>query len=134
MTNIAEEFGKNAGEIWKTLNTTGPLPESKLMQLTNLHEDEFYVAVGWLARENKICKNGPMYKLGDTNLAPKIGYDAGKIWKILETKGSVDIYDMATLAQIEERETYSALGWLARENKIEPKTTRIPKEYTIRRY
>ncbi len=134
MTNINEEFGKNAGEIWKTLNTNGPLPESKLMQLTNLHEDEFHVAVGWLARENKICKNGPVYKLGDTNLAPKIGNDAGKIWKILETKGSVDIYDMASLAQIEERETYSALGWLARENKIEPKTTRIPKEYTIRRY
>lgn len=133
MKNIAEEFGWHAGKVWDTLSVHGPLTESKLMQLTNLHDDEFYVAIGWLARENKICKTGPFYKLGETNLAPKVGNDAGKIWKILETRESVDISDMASIAQIEERDTYSALGWLARENKIEPKTTRVPREYRIRK-
>ena len=56
MINIIEEFGRNAGELWKTLNTHGPLPETKLMENARLQEDEFYVAIGWLARENKVCK------------------------------------------------------------------------------
>lgn len=133
MINLPEEFGRNAGDVWKTLNTHGPLTESKLMQLTNLHDEELHVAVGWLARENKICKSGPFYKLGETNLTQKIGYDAGKLWKILENHESVEVSDMANLAQIEERDAYSALGWLARENKIEPNTTRIPREYRIKK-
>jgi hypothetical protein len=131
MINIIEEFGRNAGELWKTLNTQGPLPETKLMENTRLQEDEFYVAIGWLARENKVCKTGPLYKLGETNLTNKIGIDAGKVWKVLETRGKVDVLDIANITQLEEREVYSALGWLARENKIEPKTT-IPKEYKIK--
>ena len=131
MINIIEEFGRNAGEIWKTLNKHGPLPETKLMENSRLQEDEFYVAVGWLARENKICKTGPLYKLGETNLTTKIGNDAGKVWKILETRNKVGVIDIASMARLDEREVYSAIGWLARENKIEPKTT-IPKEYRIK--
>ena len=131
MIDIIEEFGRNAGELWKTLNALGPLPETKLMENARLQEDEFYVAVGWLARENKICKTGPLYKLGETNLIAKIGSDAGKVWKVIDTRRKIDVLDIANILQIEEREVYSALGWLARENKIEPKTT-IPKEYRIK--
>jgi hypothetical protein len=131
MINIIEEFGRNAGELWKALNTHGPLPETKLMENARLQEDEFYVAIGWLARENKVCKTGPLYKLGETNLTNKVGADAGKVWKVLETRGKVDVLDIANITQLDEREVYSALGWLARENKIEPKTT-IPKEYKIK--
>ena len=131
MINIIEEFGRNAGELWKALNTHGPLPETKLMENARLQEDEFYVAIGWLARENKVCKTGPLYKLGETNLTNKVGADAGKVWKVLETRGKVDVLDIANITQLDEREVYSALGWLARENKIEPKTT-VPKEYKIK--
>jgi len=131
MINIIDEFGRNAGELWKALNTHGPLPETKLMENARLQEDEFYVAIGWLARENKVCKTGPLYKIGETNLTNKIGADAGKVWKVLETRGKVDVLDIANITQLDEREVYSALGWLARENKIEPKTT-IPKEYKIK--
>jgi len=132
MINIMDEFGRNAGAVWKTLNVHGPLPETRLMELTKLHEDEFHAAVGWLARENKICKTGSVYKLGETNLTTKIGESAGKLWKILETHGTFDTTDLSTWAQIEERDAYTALGWLARENKIEAKTS-IPKEYQIKR-
>jgi hypothetical protein len=129
MINVYEEFGKNAGEIWKTLNNYGPLTELKLKETTKLKEDEFYVAIGWLARENKIYKDGPIYKLGDTNLTHKIGNDAGNIWKILETRGNIDVYDVSTALKLDEREVYAALGWLARENKIEAKMKTVPREY-----
>ena len=132
MINVYEEIGRHAGEVWKTLQTFGPLPETKLMETTHLNEDEFYAAVGWLARENKINKTGAMYKLGDTNLTTKIGNDAGKIWKVLETRGTFDVSDITVLTQIDERDAYSALGWLARENKIEAKTS-LPKEFKIKR-
>jgi hypothetical protein len=72
-----------------------------------------------------------LYNLGETNLTNKVGADAGKVWKVLETRGNVDVLDIANITQLDEREVYSALGWLARENKIEPKTT-VPKEYKIK--
>ena len=131
MINIWDEFGRNAGEVWRTLNAYGPLPESKLMENTKLQEDEFHIAVGWLARENKICKTGTLYQLGETNLTNRIGTNAGKIWKMIETRGKFDVYDITRLTDMEERDAYSALGWLARENKIEAKTA-IPKEYRMK--
>ena len=131
MTNVMEEFGKNAGEIWKTLNTYGPLTETRLKETTRFHDNEFYVAIGWLARENKICKDGPIYKLGETNLTDKIGADAGKVWKIMETHGKVDMHNIMNQLQIDEKDAYCALGWLAREDKIETTKT-IPKKYQIK--
>jgi len=88
------------------------------MEATKLMAEDFYVAVGWLARENKISKTGLVYSLGQTNLNDKIGEDAGKIWKVLNTWGEVDISYIPKLAQINERDTFCALGWLAREGKI----------------
>ncbi|MEM0466987.1 MAG: winged helix-turn-helix domain-containing protein [Candidatus Thermoplasmatota archaeon] len=132
MTNVYEEFGKHAGEIWRTLDKYGPLTELKLKETTKLKDDEFYVAIGWLARENKIWKDGPFYKLGSTNLTYKIGNDAGNVWKLLETKGTIDIYDVSTTLKLDERDIYAALGWLARENKIEAKTPTVPREYRPR--
>ena len=131
MKNILEEFGINAGKIWTTLNSQGPLPEAKLMQTTKLSDPEFYSAIGWLARENKICKTGTLYQLGETNLTNRIGTNAGKIWKMIEIRGKFDVYDITRLTDMEERDAYLALGWLARENKIEAKTA-IPKEYRMK--
>ena len=133
MFNIVDEFGKNAGAVWTILNTQGPLSETKLLENTKLQDEELQVAIGWLARENKICKYGSLYKVGETNLSTKIGNDAGKIFKILETRGKVDINNITDIAQINEKDVYSAIGWLARENKIEPKPS-IPREYQIKKY
>jgi hypothetical protein len=60
-----------------------------------------------------------MYKLGQTNLTPKIGSDAGKVWNTVARQGEVDISTIAKLAQITEVDAYTALGWLARENKVQ---------------
>ena len=133
MENIVEQFGRNAGEIWKVLSTLGPLTETKLKETTKLQDDEFYAAIGWLARENKINKTGAIYKLGDTNLTQKIGTDAGRLWTMLTKYGRIDLYDLAHELPLDERDIYSAIGWLARENKIEPKKA-IPKDYQTKNW
>jgi hypothetical protein len=114
-------FGENAGKVWEALNCKGPLSETKLLTTTLLDERELQAAIGWLARENKICKNGTVYKLGESNLTPKIGADAGKVYMILSQKGEVDVQTLARNARIDVSEAFSALGWLAREAKIEYK-------------
>lgn len=121
MSNILEEFGQNAGKIWKTLNVYGSLSKTNLIKKTKLRVNDFYVGIGWLARENKICKEGSFYKLGETNLTNKIGEDAGEVWKALNNLENIDISYIAKLAHIEERDVYSAVGWLAREDKIQAK-------------
>jgi hypothetical protein len=116
-----EEIGQNAGKIWKILNLQGPLTESRLMNSTMLDENQFQAAIGWLARENKISKSGSFYRLGATNLTDKIGADAGKLWDTLAKNNEIDISAIAKLAHLNEKDAYSALGWLAREDKIESK-------------
>jgi len=118
MRKFTEDFGRNAGKVWTTLNTRGQLNEPTLLKNTRLTTNDLYAAVGWLARENKIYKEGAFYKLGQTNLTDKIGLDAGRIWKVLESHKEVDITSIAKIANIKVRDAYSALGWLAREDKI----------------
>ena len=122
MSTIAEEFGQNAGKVWQALNENGPLSETKLINTTFLNEHQVHVAVGWLARENKVCQNGTVYKIGGTNLEGKIGFDAGKIWTVLSKQQTdVDISSLARLTKIDVKDVDAAIGWLARENKIDAK-------------
>ena len=119
MKDIIETFGKSSGKVWNTLNKYGPLTQTSLIKYSGLAENDFYAAVGWLARENKIAKVGTKYQLSETNLTSKIGEDAGKIWNLLNSHGDCDISLIATIHQIKVRDAYSALGWLAREDKIQ---------------
>jgi len=122
MSPIIAEFGQNAGKVWQVLNEKGPLSEIKLINTTFLNEHQLCAAVGWLARENKICRNGTVYKIGGTNLEGKIGFDAGKIWTVLsQQQTDVDISSLVRLTRIDVKDVYSAIGWLARENKIDAK-------------
>ena len=121
MINNIGDFGRNAGKIWEILNTQGSLPQTNLMKKTKLKNDEFYAAIGWLARENKICKHGTTYNLGETNLTDKIGEDASKIWNVLQTCGDIDATYIPKLADIPKKDMYSALGWLACEGKVKTK-------------
>jgi len=122
MSPIIAEFGQNAGKVWQVLHEKGPLSEIKLINTTFLNEHQLCAAVGWLARENKICRNGNVYKIGGTNLEGKIGFDAGKIWTVLsQQQTDVDISSLARLTRIDVKDVYAAIGWLARENKIDAK-------------
>jgi len=124
MIEITEEFGLNAGRVWRTLNSCGPLTEIQLIEETGLREKEIYAAIGWLARENKITRDNGLYRLDETNLNTEIGEDAGKIWQILSTEGELDTIHISRLIHRDERSIFSALGWLAREKKIQLKRTK----------
>ena len=123
MRDIIVEFGINAGKVWKALNSWGSCTESQLIENTRLSSKEVHAAIGWLARENKIYKDGKLFKLGETNLTVKLGENAGKIWYVLHTQREADILHISKLAQMDERDTYSALGWLAREGTINTKAS-----------
>ena len=133
MSPIIAEFGQNAGKVWQVLNEKGPLSEIKLINTTFLNEHQLCAAVGWLARENKICRNGTVYKIGGTNLEGKIGFDAGKIWTVLSQQHTdVDISSLVRLTRIDVKDVYSAIGWLARENKIDAKNVMKQKNQQLK--
>jgi hypothetical protein len=119
MNEIASSFGTNAGLVWRTLQQYGPLSESALVEHTHFSTYQLFVAIGWLARENKIRKENDLYKLGETNLVPLVGKDAGKIWRALDIWGEVDSISLSRLARISEDDVFCAAGWLAREGKID---------------
>jgi hypothetical protein len=119
MINTVEQFGRNAGKIWETLNQCGPMTEEQLMETTSLRDFEVHAAVGWLARENKISREGNILKLDTTNLTEPIGSAAGKIWDLLHSQGEVELSQVSKLINVNNNQTFSALGWLAREDKIQ---------------
>ena len=47
-------IGLNAGKVWRILNEKGELSMSELCRELGLTFEEVAVAIGWLARENKI--------------------------------------------------------------------------------
>jgi len=119
MSEIESLFGDRAGTIWQILQNHGPLSETELLDLTHLTEPQLYAAIGWLARENKIRKEHNLYMLGETNLVPFIGKDAGKIWLALEIWGEIDVQSLSRLSRIVEHDVFTAVGWLAREGKVD---------------
>lgn len=123
MSDVIKSFGNNAGKLWDTLDTEGPQVQTKLLKKTNLRNEEFYSAIGWLARENKIYKDKRTYKIGETNLTEKIGSDAGKVWQVLGGSNEIDVNAISRLTKIEKMDCYSALGWLAREGRITARIT-----------
>ena len=119
MRDLTTKFGQNAGEIWRLLNEKGPLSKEEIQESTKQNDDEFFVGVGWLAREDKISVDeNNCYKLSNTNLTSKIGRTAGRIWRILDIWEEADISTMKRLSEVDESQIQSALGWLAREDKI----------------
>jgi hypothetical protein len=119
MSDIVSLFGGQAGTVWQILHVQGPLTESELLDLSHLSQPQLYAAIGWLARENKIRKENDTFQLGETNLIPSIGKDAGKIWRTLEIWGEVDVQSLSRLSRIVEQDVFSAVGWLAREGKVD---------------
>jgi len=122
MNEIIKSFGHNAGEVWTTLREEGPQVQTKLIKKINMRDDEFFGAIGWLAREGKICRDKRTYRVGETNLTNKIGSDAGKVWSVIG-RSEIDVSAIARLSKINKNDCYSALGWLAREGKITAKVT-----------
>jgi len=118
---MVKSFGNNAGKVWETLEEYGPQVQTKLIEKAQLTEDEFYGAIGWLARENNVRKDRRTYKIGETNLTTEIGTNAGKVWKVLKKRNDLDVTTISRLSKVSKKDCYSALGWLAKEEKISAK-------------
>ncbi|MDH4257407.1 MAG: winged helix-turn-helix domain-containing protein [Candidatus Aminicenantes bacterium] len=52
----------------------------------------------------------------------KVGATAGQIWDLLKKKGEVNMAELPRLLKEKSTVVYQAIGWLARENKIEYRT------------
>jgi hypothetical protein len=48
----------------------------------------------------------------------KIGNDAGRLWSLLNDKGTTSIKDAKKNLKLTDKEVYVAIGWLAREEKL----------------
>jgi hypothetical protein len=48
------QIGETAGTIWETLSKEGPLTFAALMEEVNAPQSLFFMAIGWLAREDKL--------------------------------------------------------------------------------
>jgi len=127
MKKNIDNYGRIAGRIWKTLDKYGPLKEIDIIKKLKINKNNFYAGVGWLARENKICKIGSKYQLGETNLGDEIGNNAGKVWNTISTNQNIDISTITEISKIKIKNAYSALGWLYREDKIQTNTDKEKK-------
>ena len=119
MRDITTKFGKDAGRIWHLLNEKGSLKKDEITRETSMSEKDVHAGVGWLARENKICKTEEgQFALDQTNLESEIGSHAGRIYKILDIWEEVDYESIKRLSDLTDEEIHAALGWLAREDKL----------------
>ncbi len=48
-------IGETAGTVWQTLSKNGPMTIAKLVKAVREPRDTVMQALGWLAREDKIC-------------------------------------------------------------------------------
>jgi hypothetical protein len=48
----------------------------------------------------------------------KIGANAGQVWSVLSEEGQKSVKELRKLTKLTEKDTYAALGWLAREDKL----------------
>ena len=58
------KIGLNAGLVWRKLNENGSFPIQELDRKLDLGAEDTALAIGWLARENKVYlerKNGVLY-------------------------------------------------------------------------
>ena len=114
-----ETIGINAGKIWKHLHEAHSLTKHQLLMRTQLSEHEVDAAIGWLARENKIKKEGAFFSLDKTNLTSTVGLKAGKLYDVMQ-RLPVDVSVLKNLTHFTQEELHQAIGWLAKEGNIVP--------------
>ncbi len=51
-------------------------------------------------------------------MVEKIGTNAGKIWTLLDEAGTQNVKDLKKSSKLTDKDLYAALGWLAREGKV----------------
>ena len=52
--SLIVRVGETAGVVWRTLNSAGPMSVAKLVKAAGQPRDTVMLALGWLAREDKV--------------------------------------------------------------------------------
>lgn len=60
-----------------------------------------------------------------------IGQNAGRVWEALNTGELLGTKQIKKITKLKDKELYAALGWLARENKINFRETEDGKELLV---
>ena len=55
LVSCVAQIGETAGMVWRALSEHGPLSTAKLVKTVGQPRDVVMQALGWLAREDKIC-------------------------------------------------------------------------------
>ncbi len=55
---MINEIGESAGRVWQYLNDRGPATAREINKALKLDEALLYIAIGWLAREDKLVFSG----------------------------------------------------------------------------
>jgi len=66
-------------------------------------------------------------------MIPKIGETAGKVWKFLEEKGEANLTQMKKGVKANPDLILQAIGWLAREDKLQIKKKERFITYTLKK-
>ncbi len=48
-------IGENAGRIWQLINEKDETQLKELLKCSKMEEPDFYMSLGWLAREGKVA-------------------------------------------------------------------------------
>lgn len=48
------QIGDTAGAVWEVLSRKGPLPFAELLEEADVPQSLFFMAIGWLSREDKL--------------------------------------------------------------------------------
>jgi hypothetical protein len=48
------QIGETAGHVWRALESHGPQTVAALMEEVNAPQSLFFMAIGWLSREDKV--------------------------------------------------------------------------------
>ena len=65
-------IGENAGKIWGYVSSKGPMEAARMRFELKMTNADFFLALGWLARENKITLGR-----GTSSWTVSINKDAG---------------------------------------------------------
>ena len=112
-----KKIGINAGKVWHALHDNRYLTKYQLVSKTDLSSNEIDAAIGWLACENKIKREGEFFLLDNTNMKETISLNAEILFDVLK-EFPYSINKLHEITEMNEVEIHQAIGWLSREKKI----------------
>jgi hypothetical protein len=112
-----KKIGTNAGKVWHALHDNRYLTKYQLISKTDLSGNEIDAAIGWLACENKIRRDGEFFFLDQTNMKETISLNAEILFDVLK-EFPYSINKLPEITEMNEVEIHQAIGWLSREKKI----------------